>query len=1100
MQKRSFLRCIWAATVPLFVTFFVLTSWIEVTVGSSVASSTTETTSIPNTTVNLTDFGAVGDGVADDGPAIQAALDSIAEAGGGTLLVPAGRYAIVTPVAKDFSGLAQSVTIQGVESSTQVPPPTAGGSVLTRGLNLTSEFYPRTGSQQIALKIKGLQSFLIKDIAFVGTPNVNNDAWVTLAIEYVEGATVKHCEFYGLSTLTEGGAIVMAMWSGLTIEQSVILGCTASSGVYSSIIQNLYWKGITVTDSVFADYGQRPELFGKMGLAAPFSWISIENAVAADHNSPRREVVISRVFLDEGALQGVASRPNGYLRPSAPIDLLYVSDIFVNVSNLHTSGHYLEDLSAALIEKSHYGWSQHADSAINLVGVSNAILNRIECIDHANQLHADATTGRLTVINSIYDELLSQAVVTSVIDDPAIDPIESVREKFTQLLGRAPEPAALYYWSDKLLRCGNNSQCESETRAALTSYLNNAPATRFAAAGRIVDELGAGVAGALVRLSGSQTVMTESDVNGYFHFSNLPTSGVYSVSAAKPHYTFTPSSFSLTNPAGDQSINLNARVNRHSITGKVAEASGNAVSGVAISLSGSAQAGAVTDANGNYAFLNLAAGGDYTVSAAKADYTITPPSLSFANLGANQTANFSARSERHKIRGRVTNANNAGVGGVTVHLSGSDADTTTTDAQGDFEFTNLREGGNYIVSPILLLFDPPSQSFSDLNSDQYSHFILTGAASSTVEFASSSLTATEDAGVFQVRVTRSGNTSSEASVLYCAPSGTAQQGHDVNSVIGQLNFAAGETSKTITVFITDDAFIEEDEHLTLILCNAENAALGVRTSVMLTIIDDDTLETDVNPIDDARTFVRQQYRDFLNRDPDAAGLDFWAGQIEACGNDSACVASVRQHVSAAFFLSIEFQETGYLVYRLYKSAYTRVPQRVQEFLCDTGLIRDGVIVGSLGWEQKLELNKTSYLTRFVDRPEFIQRYPLSLTPAQFVSALNANTGSSLSQAEVAVAIAEFAGAATSSDRAARRRALRKVVENATFIQRETTNAFVQMQYFGYLQRHSDDPPDLNLDGFHFWLNKLIQFGGNYAEAEMVRAFIESTEYRTRFGR
>ena len=56
-----------------------------------------------------------------------------------------------------------------------------------------------------------------------------------------------------------------------------------------------------------------------------------------------------------------------------------------------------------------------------------------------------------------------------------------------------------------------------------------------------------------------------------------------------------------------------------------------------------------------------------------------------------------------------------------------------------------------------------------------------------------------------------------------------------------------------------------------------------------------------------------------------------------------------------------------------------------------------------------------------------------------------------------------------------------------------------MQYFGYLRRNPDDAPDNNLSGFNFWLGKLNQFGGNFVEAEMVKAFIQSGEYRRRFG-
>jgi hypothetical protein len=55
-----------------------------------------------------------------------------------------------------------------------------------------------------------------------------------------------------------------------------------------------------------------------------------------------------------------------------------------------------------------------------------------------------------------------------------------------------------------------------------------------------------------------------------------------------------------------------------------------------------------------------------------------------------------------------------------------------------------------------------------------------------------------------------------------------------------------------------------------------------------------------------------------------------------------------------------------------------------------------------------------------------------------------------------------------------------------------------MQYFGYLQRNPDDAPDRDMRGFNFWLSKLNQFGGDYVKADMVKAFITSTEYRGRF--
>ena len=73
------------------------------------------------------------------------------------------------------------------------------------------------------------------------------------------------------------------------------------------------------------------------------------------------------------------------------------------------------------------------------------------------------------------------------------------------------------------------------------------------------------------------------------------------------------------------------------------------------------------------------------------------------------------------------------------------------------------------------------------------------------------------------------------------------------------------------------------------------------------------------------------------------------------------------------------------------------------------------------------------------------------------------------------------------------------VEDADFRAKELNRAFVLMEYFGYLRRNPDDPPDNNLSGYNFWLNKLNQFNGNFVNAEMVKAFIKSTEYRGRFG-
>ena len=269
-------------------------------------------------------------------------------------------------------------------------------------------------------------------------------------------------------------------------------------------------------------------------------------------------------------------------------------------------------------------------------------------------------------------------------------------------------------------------------------------------------------------------------------------------------------------------------------------------------------------------------------------------------------------------------------------------------------------------------------------------------------------------------------------------------------------------------------------------------------------------------IDDSDFYVQQQYVDFLNRMPDASGFTFWNNGIASCGASAACIEVKRIDTSAAFFLSIEFQDTGYLVERLYKSAYgdasgtsttggshpLAVPTvRFSEFTPDTKTIGQGVIVGQPGWPAALEANKVSFTNVFVQRSRFTTAFPTSMTPQAFVVQLNLNIGNLLTAQEQNAAIAEFGGAGNTADNAARARALRDVAENPAFSQNggaEFQRAFVLMQYFGYLRRDPNTGPDTDYSGYEFWLGKLNQFNGSYQNAEMVKAFISATEYRGRF--
>src|SRR5207248_5238696 len=134
---------------------------------------------------------------------------------------------------------------------------------------------------------------------------------------------------------------------------------------------------------------------------------------------------------------------------------------------------------------------------------------------------------------------------------------------------------------------------------------------------------------------------------------------------------------------------------------------------------------------------------------------------------------------------------------------------------------------------------------------------------------------------------------------------------------------------------------------------------------------------------------------------------------------------------------------------------------------------------------------------FVQRSRFTTAFPTSMTPAQLVDKLFLNAEVKPAASDRTTAVNEFGSAAAASDVAARARALRDVAENSTLAQQEFNRAFVLMQYFGYLRRNPNDAPEPTLDfgGYNFWLNKLDTFNGNFQNAEMVKAFILSGEYR-----
>jgi hypothetical protein len=391
---------------------------------------------------------------------------------------------------------------------------------------------------------------------------------------------------------------------------------------------------------------------------------------------------------------------------------------------------------------------------------------------------------------------------------------------------------------------------------------------------------------------------------------------------------------------------------------------------------------------------------------------------------------------------------------------------------------------------------------------------------SSVQLQASGLTVNEGAGSIGLSVTRAGSAAGEAVVEFATADGSAKGVSDYTTALGSVRFGPGETTKSITVLITDDGFAEGDETLELTLANASGTELGSPGTLTLTIQDNDAAPAATNPLNDARFFVRQHYHDFLNREPDEAGLDFWTQQIIPCASRPTaqaradCFEESKLNVSTAFFLSIEFKQSGHLVFCFYRASFPDGPSRprgfprIDEFLRDAQEVGRGVVVGRGDWEALLAANKAAFARRWVERAEFLALHPTSMSAEQYVDSLFANAAATPSPAARAAALTVFGGGGAEG----RARALLNVVESGAVNNAQFNASFVMMQYVGYLRRNPNAPPDNDFRGFDFWLQKLNSFSlpaedvgdGDVAlarirRAEMVKAFLVSLEYMRRFG-
>jgi hypothetical protein len=646
----------------------------------------------------------------------------------------------------------------------------------------------------------------------------------------------------------------------------------------------------------------------------------------------------------------------------------------------------------------------------------------------------------------------------------------------------------------------------------------------YSITGRLTTAANVPLAGVVVEARTAQgfSRSTTSDNQGYYSIISLPTAD-YVVTpnraAASGNYVYTPASRSFPGLSSDQTANFTG-TQGFLISGKVTSSTvpGVGIFDVTVTLSGTSSATVTTDANGDYTIFDLLPG-NYTVTPTKTGFTFNPTNRVFTGLSADRfDGDFTTASAIFfTVNGRIADAANVATANVQVTMTvlpqrGSRVQSVLTDASGNYSFTNLQAGGNYTFVPTKALFSftPPSQTFANLSSNQVANFIA-GTWQPVV------LTAAQ---IAELKAWTVGG----RSYVYVKP-----QFPDAGFRIPDW----GQAVKSGNDF-TVDASVEKftGASIKAVVTTAQIYDLGplangtynfnFKTSGTLAKTLQFTISSTVpppNPIDNAREFVKQQYRDFLNREADQAGEDFWTDNITKCADparrpagqtEAQCTLRQRETTSGAFFLSPEFQYTGYFVYRMYQGGLGRQP-KLSEFLPDAQFVGNGIIVGGQLSGAKINQNKAAFAAQFVNCTdatkyrcaEFKAIYD-GLNNQQYVDTLFQTTGVNASASDRAALVSGLNGGSET-----RASVLQKVVDGINVIsegnQQFTTSygqafydaqfnrAFVQLEYFGYMKRDPDDA------GYAFWLAKLNQFGGSFVNAEMVLAFISSPEYRARFG-
>jgi hypothetical protein len=425
---------------------------------------------------------------------------------------------------------------------------------------------------------------------------------------------------------------------------------------------------------------------------------------------------------------------------------------------------------------------------------------------------------------------------------------------------------------------------------------------------------------------------------------------------------------------------------------------------------------------------------------------------------------------------------------------------STITSEAEFARVRILHGENgQLVDRTILAPDAPAPDFATrrvcARVNSLSPFVTALAPASTptstLQLDKPSYDISEGAGSLAVLVNRSGDLSLPVAVDYSTSdtaaflqncnvtNGAATSRCDYVGVLGTLHFAAGESSKTISIPIVDDSYAEGAETFSIALSHPTGGAvLGANRTAPIHITDNSNDGTgQPNPIDGKTFFVRQHYIDFLSREPDPLSAG-WVSILDGCApGDQSC----RLTVSQGIYNSPEFKDRGYFIYKFYSVALGRKPS-YDEFNVDRAR------VSGFQTEAELEQSKVDFITDFMGRTEFTSAYN-GLSNNQYVQQLYFTAG--VQQVTVGGVVRTLSDEQQrlNADTISRAQVLRDIAESPEVSAKYLVEATVVMHYFGYLRR---DPDAFYQD----WITILNQTGDS---RNVTNGFVNSLEYRARFG-